>query len=146
MLLPSELLVLCARRAGHSIRIEVPRDDPCPECVHVYGGLFRPFNALGARQQVFFKRRQFGLIFYHSKVVALKIVIGNMLHIGVVEKRPENSQEKTSGLVQMGLSLRRTLSQDRAPKWLSATSPTWCRALGRRSTLRPEVSLGIVVR
>ena len=45
---------------------------------------------------MFLKRGQFGFVYDHSKVVAFQILIGDMVHVDVVEKRPESSQEETS--------------------------------------------------
>ena len=76
--------------AGHSgegralLQIEIPQDDSRPDRIHVIGGFLCTFNALGARQQVLFNGGKFGFVHYHSKVVALKIVIGNVVHASLV--------------------------------------------------------------
>ena len=52
---------------------------------------------------MFLKRGQFSFVYHHSKVVALKVVIGNMFHVHVVEERPENSQKETGRFGRDGL-------------------------------------------
>jgi len=42
-------------------------DDSRPDRIHVIGGFFRTFNALGARQQVLVERRKFGFVHNHAK-------------------------------------------------------------------------------
>ena len=61
--------------------------------LYIGGGCLRPRNARRTSQQVLLQRGQFGFTNNHSKVVALKIVIGDVFHIGIVTSRPENSQE-----------------------------------------------------
>ena len=63
-----------------SNRIEVPANDCSANQVNVFSSQFRLFDAGETDQQVFFKRSQFGFFRYHSKVVALKIVIRDMRH------------------------------------------------------------------
>ena len=69
------------------LQIKVALDDRCPKRVHVYGGLLRPCDALGAGQQVLLKRGQFGFVYDDSKVVALQIVIGTLSPVRVSAAR-----------------------------------------------------------
>jgi hypothetical protein len=55
----------------------------------VVSGLFRPLSAFGTAQQVLLKRCQLGFVHNHSKVVAFKIVIGNVVHASIVAERWE---------------------------------------------------------
>jgi hypothetical protein len=64
-----------------SFQIEIPGDSRRPHGVDVCGGFLRPFNTPGTAQQVFLKRGKLGFVYYHSKVVALEIVIRNMLQV-----------------------------------------------------------------
>jgi hypothetical protein len=89
---------------GHSggiralLQIEIPNDDSSPDRIHIVSGFLCTFDALGATQQVLFKRFKFGFVFHHAKVVALKIVIGNVVHIPLVGDAVKNSQKYSVAL------------------------------------------------
>src|ERR1035437_116367 len=85
-------------------QIEISQDDSRPQRIHVIGEFLCTFNALGARQQVLFKWRKVGFVFQHPKVVALKIVIGNVFHanlvVGVAKESHKSFQVGFGGTVK----------------------------------------------
>ena len=74
------------------LEVKVSNDDSRPDRIHVIGGFLRTFNALGARQQVLFEWCKFGFVHNRAKVVAFKIVVGNVFHANLVCVVGRNSQ------------------------------------------------------
>jgi ABC-type ATPase involved in cell division len=78
---------LVAGHSGGAVRYsksKLPTHDRRPQRIHVVSRFLRTFNALGAPQQVLFKRRKVGFVFHHAKVVSLQIVISNVVHTNLV--------------------------------------------------------------
>jgi hypothetical protein len=70
-----------------SIQIEVPGNHRGAQGVHVRGAVRCPTSAFRTAQVVFLQSRQLGFVHNHSKVVPFQIVIGNVVHISIVDGR-----------------------------------------------------------
>jgi hypothetical protein len=60
-----------------------------------------------------FKRRKFGFVFHHAKVVALKIVIGDVLHANLVVGVAGKSHKCFQGRLWMALVSGTVACRDR---------------------------------
>src|ERR1035438_2336727 len=54
---------------------------------------------------MFLKRSQVGFVYDHSKVVAFKVVIGNVQHAPLVWEQPKSSQEKQERPIPHGCGI-----------------------------------------
>ena len=79
---------------GSGVQIEISGDDCASNRVHRFSRFFRSFGTFGARQQVLFEWRKLGFVSDHSKVIAFKIVIGNVVHASIVVRPGKILREK----------------------------------------------------
>jgi hypothetical protein len=76
-----------------AFQIEVSDDDCRPDGIHVLSRFFGGVDALGARRQMLFDAGKLGFGLHHSKVVSLKVVVGDVVDAHLVCGTAENSHD-----------------------------------------------------